>query len=57
MACVNPLMVTTDTTATRLTLFCIMYAQLDFVELVVQPRLTAWDYWAKLQVATELLLE
>lgn len=35
-------LVTTDITATQLTLLYIMYAQLDFIELVVQPRLRAW---------------
>lgn len=42
MAWVYSLMVTTDITATQLTLLYIMYAQLDFIELVVQPRLRAW---------------
>lgn len=53
MAWVYSLMVTTDITATQLTLLYIMFAQLDFIELVVQPRLRGW---AIRQVATELLL-
>lgn len=42
MAWVYSLMVTTDITATQLTLLYLTYAQLDFIELVVQPRLRAW---------------